>query len=198
MTPLPPQRGKAVELDTRVKVRTHPGRRHFSTSVAAPECGLAPSWDEAFPLECLSGTRSHAAYVPCVSFRCVMRSMTQRPGVPTIRSQCHDVYPLGCVSCPCSVVHVNLARSDDLLGMALVLLPLPTLRSSGSAALPLRLPLSHGGGTLTVSLSLATSADSAAVEAAIAHTQGRYTNTRRFRSLLRFTRMVVRLRTLSA
>ena len=53
------------------------------------------------------------------------------------------------------MLHVHLARPSTLLGLAVVLIPVPMLRTSGGSALALRVPLSHGDGTLSLKLSLA-------------------------------------------
>ena len=67
---------------------------------------------------------------------------------------------------PTSVLHANLAHRDNLLGVALLLTPLPSLRTSGSTAVPFRLPLTHGSGVLQVKLSTVTYGDGPAAAAA--------------------------------
>jgi hypothetical protein len=53
-----------------------------------------------------------------------------------------------------SVAQANVGAPATLMGSALLLAPLALLKSTGSAALPVRLQLSHGDGSLFVRLSL--------------------------------------------
>lgn len=57
------------------------------------------------------------------------------------------------------VLHVHLARVDTLVGQAVVLVPLSQLRTAGSGGIQLRLPLTHGAGSLTVRVALVTHSD---------------------------------------
>ena len=92
-----------------------------------------------------------------------MRSGTGCKGAPS-----HQYPPVACEPCDlpclsvlkrCRVLHVHLSRVDTLLGQAVVLVPLGLLRTAGSGGMQLRLPLTHGAGTLTLRVALVTHTD---------------------------------------
>ncbi len=64
-----------------------------------------------------------------------------------------------------SVLDGHVAHPSDLVGLALLLVPAGVLRTAGTAALPLRVPFTHGDGYVHVKLALA---QPFAVDAAVA------------------------------